>query len=309
MERREVVKKSSNYEDFFNKNNSSKKGDWLEKGMKGVFLFSSTIAVIGIFFICLFIFAEGLPFIAKIGIKDFIFNTNWSPTNSTPSYGILPMILGSIYVTLGAMIIGVPLGLATSIYMVYYAPKSWIPFLEAAVNLLASIPSIVYGFFTLTVVVPFFRDLFGGTGMSLFTASVLLGIMILPTIISLSQRALEDVPKGFLDGSYGLGASKERTILHVAVPAASSGILASVILGIGRAMGETMAVILVAGNQARIPRSIFDGLRTLTTNIVMEMSYAAGDHRQALIATGAVLFIFILIINTVFRAVSKKVKQ
>ena len=279
-----------------------------ERGMKGIFFLSSSISIIGLVSICFFIFSYGLPFIAKIGIKDFIFGTQWAPTNSDPKYGILPMIFGSFWATFGALLIGAPLGIGTAVFIQYYLSPKIRDLGNVAVQLMASIPSIVYGFFTLTVVVPYIRKIVGGTGMSLFTASLLLAVMILPTIISLSKVSLQEVPKSIFDGSLALGASKEETILKVGIPYAFPGILSSVILGVGRAMGETMAVLLIAGNQARIPHHIFDGVRTLTTNIVLEMSYASGDHRLALIATGAVLFIFILLVNLSFHLLSKKVR-
>lgn len=240
------------------------------------------------------------------GIGDFLFGSVWTPSNSTPQFGILPMIIGSIVITIGAIIIGVPTGVFTSVFMARFCPPSLYKFLKPAVNMMAAIPSIVYGFFALRVIVPLMKNWVGGTGMNILTASILLGIMILPTIIGMSEASLRAVPKSYYEGSVALGATHERSVLRVVVPAAKSGIVSSVILGVGRAIGETMAVILVAGNQPRIPSSLTQGVRTMTTNIVLEMAYAAGQHREALIATAVVLFIFIIIINGVFSIVKRK---
>lgn len=277
--------------------------------MKGVFLISAIMSIIAIIFICIFMFAGGIPFIQEYGLKNFLLGTEWKPSNTPASFGILPMILGSFYVTLGAIIIGVPIGVLTAIYLAKFCNKKLYKVLKPGINLMAGIPSIVYGFFALIVIVPIIRDIFGGTGMNILTASILLGIMILPTIISMSEAALRAVPDSYYEGSIALGASHEKAIMSVVVPAAGSGILSSIILGIGRAIGETMAVILVAGNQARIPQGLTKGVRTLTTNIVIEMAYAADQHREALIATAAVLFIFILIINGSFLIVKRRSKN
>ena len=280
----------------------------IEGFMKYVFMFCAAISIIAIILISYFIFAEGLPFIFKYGLGDFLSGKEWKPSNNPPVYGILPMIVGSIYVTMGAIIIGVPIGILTAIYMAKFCDGKLYKFLKPCVNLMAGIPSIVYGFFALVVVVPIMRELVGGTGMNMITASILLGIMILPTIIGVSESAIRSVPKSYYEGSIALGASHERSVMNVIVPAAKSGILSSVILGIGRAIGETMAVVLVAGNQPRIPETITQGVRTMTTNIVLEMAYAAGEHREALIATASVLFIFILLINAGFLIVQRRRK-
>lgn len=280
----------------------------LEGFMKYVFLFSSAISIIAIILISYFIFAEGLPMIFDYGVSNFLFGDKWAPSNSPPSYGILPMIVGSLYVTLGAIIIGLPIGVLTSIYMAKFCHDQLYRLLKPALNLMAGIPSIVYGFFALVVIVPIMRELVGGTGMNIVTASILLGIMILPTIIGISESAIRAVPNSYYEASIALGASHERSIMSVILPAAGSGILSSIILGIGRAIGETMAVVLVAGNQPRIPESITQGARTMTTNIVLEMAYSAGEHRQALIATASVLFIFILIINAGFSIIKRRKK-
>ncbi|WEQ86092.1 phosphate ABC transporter permease subunit PstC [Streptococcus dysgalactiae] len=275
------------------------KQSFKEAIFKAIFFMSAAVAVVAILLICYFIFRNGLPFMADYGFSRFLLGSDWSPTNNPASYGILPMIIGSLLVTFGAILIGVPTGVLTAVFMVYYCPKPIYGFLKSAINLMAAIPSIVYGFFGLQLLVPWVRT-FSGNGMNVFTASVLLGIMILPTIISLSESAIRAVPKTYYSGSLALGASHERSIFSVILPAARSGILSAIILGIGRAIGETMAVILVAGNQPVIPSGIFEGTRTLTTNIVLEMAYASGQHRDALIATSAVLFFFILLINAGF---------
>lgn len=271
-----------------------------ENFMKYFFFVISLISVAALLLICYFIFSEGIPFVKEYGLKEFLFGKVWAPRNVPASYGIVSMVVGSVYTTLGAIIIGLPIGLLTAIYMAFYANKKAYKILEPAVQLMAGIPSIVYGFFALVVIVPLVRKSFGGDGMNIITASLLLGIMILPTIISICESSLKAVPKSFYQGSVALGASKEISIFKVVVPAAKSGIISSFILGIGRAIGETMAVYLIAGNQPRIPTSITQGVRTLTTNIVIEMAYATPKHRQGLIATAMVLFIFILIINTIF---------
>jgi len=279
--------------------------DVRETVMKYVFLISALISVLSIILIFYFIFSGGLPFILRQGVWEFLTGTNWRPTASQPEFGILPMIVGSLIVTGGAILIGVPIGVLTAVYMVFYCPKAYYRYAKSAINLMAAIPSIVYGFFALQIFVPFFR-IMGRSGMNMVTASLLLGIMILPTIIGLSESAIRNVPKSYYQGAIGLGSTHERAILTVVVPAAKNGILSAIILGIGRAIGETMAVILVAGNQPRIPTELNQGVRTLTTNIVMEMAYATGQHREALIATAVVLFVFILIINLFFTRVKNK---
>lgn len=274
--------------------------------MKYVFLFCASLSIISILLIFYFIFSGAIPFFKEEGLWHFLTSSNWRPTASNPKFGIYPMIVGSVIVTLGAIIIGVPIGVLTALFMAYFCPPKLYRFAKPAINLMAAIPSIVYGFFALQLLVPLSRQLFGGTGFNIITASILLGIMILPTIIGLSESSLRAVPKTYYDGSIGLGATHEASVIRVILPAARSGILSSVILGIGRAIGETMAVILVAGNQPAIPRNLTSGVRTLTTNIVLEMGYASGRHREALIATAAVLFAFIIIINSIFMIIKKK---
>ena len=268
---------------------------------------AALVSIAAVALICIFLFANGVPAMAKIGIFNFIGGSTWAPLNEPAEYGIFPMILGSIYVTAGALVVGVPIGLLTAVYLAKFCPKHIYKVLKPAVELLAGIPSVVYGFFGLVVLVPFIRDNIGGDGTgSILTASILLGIMILPTIITVSESAIRAVPDSYYEGSLGLGATHERTVFRVILPAAKSGILAGIVLGIGRAIGETMAVILVAGNQAIIPDSVLSGVRTLTTNIVMEMGYASGLHREALIATGVVLFVLILLINALLSIVKRR---
>lgn len=275
-----------------------------EKGMHGVFLISACASILSVAMICLFLFANGVPAIGKIGIFQFLLGQKWKPGNNI--FGIFPMILGSIYVTAGAILVGVPIGILTAVYLSRFCPKGLYRLIKPAIDLLAGIPSVVYGFFGMVVIVPVMSALFGGSGKSMATASVLLGIMILPTIIGVSESAINAVPGSYYEGALALGASHERSVFFATLPAARSGILAGVILGVGRAIGETMAVIMVAGNQARMPKGIFEGVRTLTANIVMEMGYATDLHREALIATGVVLFVFILIINLSFSMLSRK---
>ena len=280
--------------------------NFTETFMKYVFIVCASLSILSIILIFYLIFEGGVPFILEEGIGNFIFNEVWRPTASNPSFGILPMIVWSLVVTAGAIIIGVPIGVLSSIFMAFYCPDWLYKFAKPAINLMASIPSIVYGYFALRLFVPFFRDLMGGTGMNIVTASALLGIMILPTIIGLSEASLRAVPKEYYSASVGLGADHDRSVMRVMLPAAKSGILSAIILGIGRAIGETMAVILVTGNQPAIPNDLNQGVRTLTTNIVLEMGYASGRHREALIATAVVLFIFIILLNTAFMFVKNR---
>lgn len=282
-----------------------------ENVARGVFTLTALISVAAIILICGFLFVNGIPAIKEIGLKNFIFGTKWAPTNSNPSFGILPMICGSFLVTLGAILIGVPVGILTAVFMSRFCPKKIYSFLKTASDLMAGIPSVVYGFFGLVILVPLvrlLRDNFGmnTNGCSILTASILLGIMILPTIVSVSEASIRAVPESYYEGARALGATHERSVFCVIVPAAKSGILAGVILGVGRAIGETMAVIMVAGNQARMPEGILSGVRTMTANIVIEMGYATGLHRESLIATGLVLFVFILIINLCFSFLKRK---
>ena len=279
---------------------------WKEKLMQGVFFIAACTSVLAVALICVFLFINGVPAMKEIGFVKFLTGTVWRPNNDI--YGIFPMIMGSIYVTAGAILIGVPIGILTSVFMAKYCPKQIYPVLKGATELLAGIPSVSYGFFGLVVMVPAIREFGktlrqagilhkGGDGNSILTASLLLGMMILPTIIGVTESNIRAVPSQYYEGSLALGATHEQSIFKVVLPAAKSGVIAGVVLGIGRAIGETMAVIMIAGNQARLPESIFEGVRTMTANIVLEMGYASGLHREALIATGVVLFVFILIIN------------
>ena len=275
-----------------------------EKTMKWVFMTAAALSILAVVLICLFLFANGLPAMGKIGVFDFLLGQKWKPRNNI--YGIFPMIVGSIYVTVGAIIVGVPLGILCAVFLAWFCPKRLYKIVKPAMELLAGIPSIVYGFFGLVVLVPIMQNLFGGSGKGVLTASILLGIMILPTIIGVSESAIRAVPRSYYEGSLGLGATHERSIFFAVLPAAKQGILAGVILGVGRAIGETMAVIMVAGNQPIVPGSIFSGVRTMTANIVMEMGYAADLHREALLATAVVLFVFILIINLCFSMLKRR---
>jgi len=275
-----------------------------ENIMKVVFLLAACSSIAAVALICVFLFVNGVPAIGKIGVFDFLLGQKWKPLNDI--YGIFPMILGSIYVTAGAVIIGVPIGILCAIFMAKFCPKGLYKILKPAIELLAGIPSIVYGFFGLVVIVPIIQDLFGGNGKGILTASILLGIMILPTIIGVSESAINAVPDSYYEGALALGATHERSVFFSTLPAAKSGVMAGVVLGIGRAIGETMAVIMVAGNQAVVPKGLLSGVRTLTANIVLEMGYAADLHREALIATAVVLFVFILIINLSFSLIKRR---
>ena len=272
--------------------------------MHALFLICACVSILAVVLICVYLFASGVPAMAEIGFTDFLFGTKWKP--SSGYYGIFPMIIGSILVTGIAVIIGVPIGILCAVFMSHYCPKKLYRFVKPAINLLAGIPSIVDGFFGLVVIVPIMKDLVGGSGKSLLTAGILLGIMILPTVIKTTESSLNAVPRSYYEGALALGATHERSVFFASLPAAKSGILAAIILGVGRAIGETMAVILVAGNQTILPKSITSGIRTMTSNIVIEMGYAGGLHREALTATGVVLFVFILIINLCFSALKRR---
>ena len=278
-----------------------------EKVMEVVFMLCACVSILSVALICIFLFANGIPAMTKIGFFDFIFGQKWKPSNEV--FGIFPMIIGSIYITAGAVIIGVPIGILTAVYLARFCPEKLYKIIKPAVDLLAGIPSVVYGFFGLCVIVPFVRKHIGGDGNSILTASILLGFMILPTIINVSESSIRAVPEKYYQGALALGATHERSVFCTVVPAAKSGIMAGIVLGIGRAIGETMAVIMVAGNQARMPKGILEGIRTMTSNIVMEMGYATDLPREALIATGVVLFVFILIINTLFSILKNKDKE
>ncbi len=268
--------------------------------MQLVFLLSACTSIVAVAMICLFLFANGIPTLFKLGPLEFLTGIRWKPAEDI--YGILPMILGSIYVTLGALALGVPVGILTAVFLKAFCPARSYKFLKSCVELLAGIPSVVYGFFGLVVLVPAVREIWGGggSGSCILTASLLLGLMILPTIVDVAESSLQAVPREYYEGAVALGAGHVRSVFGVVLPAAASGVLAGVVLGVGRAIGETMAVIMVAGNQARMPQGILEGVRTLTTNIVIEMGYATDLHRDALLTTAVVLFVFILLINLGF---------
>ncbi|MBQ8903408.1 MAG: phosphate ABC transporter permease subunit PstC [Oscillospiraceae bacterium] len=278
-----------------------------EQLMHAVFLISACISIAAVVTICVFLFANGVPAIAEIGVFDFILGQKWKPLEN--QFGIFPMIVGSIYVTAGAILIGVPTGIFCAVFMAKFCPEKLYRILKPSIELMAGIPSIVYGFFGLMVIVPAMQNIFGGSGKGMLTASVLLGIMILPTIIGVAESAIRAVPESYYEGSLALGATSERSVFFAVLPAAKNGIMAGVILGIGRAIGETMAVVMVCGNQSVLPKNLTSGIRTLTANIVLEMGYAADLHRDALIATAVVLFVFILIINTLFSVIKNRSKD
>ena len=274
--------------------------------MQVVFLLTACMSILAVILICVFMFANGLPAIAELGPLKFLLGQKWKPNNNI--FGILPMIIGSIYVTVGAIVIGVPIGFFAAVYLAKFCSPKVYRFVKPAVELMAGIPSIVYGFFGLVVIVPLMQKTFGGNGKSVLTASILLGIMILPTIITVAESNIRAVPESYYEGSLALGATPERSVFSAVLPGAKSGILAGIVLGIGRAIGETMAVIMVAGNQPVIPNSLLSGVRTLTANIVMEMGYAADLHREALIATAVVLFVLILMLNSCCSALQRRDK-
>lgn len=274
---------------------------------KVLFTVAAGVSILAVALICVFLFASGIPAIGEIGVVEFLTGTVWRPASDV--YGILPMILGSVYATLGALVIGVPVGLLCAVYLSRFASPRVKRILTPGVELLAGIPSVIYGFFGLVVLVPLIRQTFAVQGMSLLAASIILGIMILPTIVTVARNAIDAVPGSYYEGALALGADHERSVFQVLVPAAASGIMAGIVLGVGRAIGETMAVVMIAGNQVQIPDSLLDGVRTLTTNIVMEMGYAADLHREALIATAVVLFVFVLLINLAFAALNARSRK
>lgn len=299
-----IKKRESNIEE---KNRGFKKNrsDLIEIFFEKIFLISALISILFVGIITIFVFAKGGPAILKIGFFNFIFGREWTPEIDV--YGILPMIIASILTAIGAIIIGVPIGVLTAVFLAEVAPNKVANIIRPAVDLLAGIPSVVYGFFGLVVVVPMIDKTWGGGGNSLLAATIILSIMILPIVISISENSIRSVPKEYKEGSLAMGASQIQTIFKVILPAAKSGIITSIVLGIGRAIGETMAVILVAGNTPLIPTSILDRVRPMTSNIALEMSYAFGLHQEALFATGVILFIFIMILNLLLNYFSSKV--
>jgi phosphate transport system permease protein len=280
-------------------NKGSRRGGFGESVMSAVFFGAALVSVLAVLIICLFLFGNGVPALFKIGLGRFLLGREWSPSDIPPLFGILPMIAGSFYVTAVAVGIGAPTGLLTAVFLARVCPAGLYRLLKPGLDLLAGIPSVVYGFFGMAALVPHFRS-------SILSAGILLGIMILPTMTAIAESALRSVPQQYYEGALALGSGHYRAVFSVLVPAARSGILAAVVLSMGRAVGETMAVIMVAGNQPRLPSSIFQGVRTMTANIVIEMGYAAELHREALIATGVVLFVFILLINLCFSALNRR---
>ena len=274
-----------------------------EKLIENALMFCAALFIIVIALITLFIFARGLPILLKVGIGDFLFSSDWRPTKGM--FGIWPMFVGSLAVTSASMLWAVPLGIITAIFMAEIAPFRVGRMLGNLVDLLAGIPSVVYGFVGLIVIVPFIRDLLGGNGLSVLAGGIILGIMILPTVINISRDSILAVPKEYKEGSLALGATHYQTIRRVIIPAARSGIITAVVLGMGRAIGETMAVVMVTGNSTVIPSSILAPVRTMTSNIVLEMGYASGDHQSALFATGMVLFVFIVGLNLMVKFATK----
>ncbi len=278
----------------------------MERLSKILFFISSLVSVAAVLLICLFIFNGAVPAVKDIGLFKFISGTQWKPNSDPQQFGILYMIIGSIYVSAGAIILGVPIGIFAAVFLAKFCPKKIYTVISQAVMLLSGIPSIIYGFFGMMLIVPFIANHFKGNGNSLLAASIVLAIMILPTIITISENALRALPNSYYEGALALGATKEEAVFKVMLPAAKSGIVTGVVLGIGRAIGETIAVGMVAGNSNILPTSIFKSVRTLTVNIVSEMGYASGLHYDALIATGAVLFVFILILNILLGLLSKE---
>ena len=280
--------------------------DWKERAIEKVLLATALSSILGLVLITAFILREGLPFIARQGLTEFAFSVEWAPTDEQPRFGILPMIAGSLSVTFGALALGVPLGLGCAVFLTEYAPRRVALFMKPALELLAGIPSVVYGFLGMVILVPWIRQWFGGTGYSILAASIVLSVMILPTIISISMDAIAAVPRSYREGSIALGATNWQTTYMLVLRAARSGIISAIILGMGRAVGETMAVIMVAGNSVALPRSLRDAVRTLTSTIGIEMGYAAGEHQHALFGVGVVLFIMIMILNSIALMASRR---
>lgn len=273
-----------------------------EKVMRGVFLFSAIFSILALATITVFLFVSGVPFMAKTGFAEFLFGSDWIPNADEPSYGIFPMIVASLYVTALSVVIGIGIGLLTAIALYKFCPKRLVFPIRQLINLLAGIPSVIFGLFGMTVIVPFIRDYISpsGVGYGILSASLVLGIMVLPTIVSVSLDALNSVPTTYYEGALALGATKEQATFKIMLPSAKSGILAGVVLAIGRAIGETMAVIMVIGGSPELPESLFQSVRTLTANIAMGAMESSGDTLSALIATGVVLFVFTMILNVSF---------
>ena len=275
-----------------------------EKIIRGLLIGVALTALSGLGLIAAFVFKEGIPLMAKVGLGKFIFSSDWYPAEH--EFGIFPMIVGSLEVTAGAMLVGVMFGLGCAVLLTQFCPPRLVSVLKPSIELLAGIPSVVYGFVGVTILVPFIRSCLGGPGLSVLASSIVLGVMVLPTVTSISADALRAVPRSYREGSIALGATEWQTTHMVMLKAARSGIVAAMILGMGRAVGETMAVIMVAGNTLDLPHGLLDPVRTLTSNIALEMGYAAGDHRRALFATGVTLFVIIMVLNTIAMTVSRR---
>lgn len=281
-----------------------------EKSVEMVLLVCAMVSVVSVLFISFFIFQRGLPLFKAVGVGDFLFGTDWAPSNETnPRYGILPFIVGSIYVTFGALILAVPVGILTAVFMAEIADKRAVEVMRSVVQLLAGIPSVIYGFFGVIIISKFIRETFGGTGYSMLSGSIILAIMVLPTVINITEVTIASLPKSIKEGSLALGATRWQTIIKVQLPAAKSGIIAGIVLGMGRALGETMAVLMVAGNAPMMPKGPLSKVRTLTMNIVTDMGYASGDHMTALFTTSIVLFLFILILNLTVNIIKGKTEE
>ncbi len=278
-----------------------------ERVIQLILFICAIIAVLGVILITYFIIKEGYPVIQKVGLLEFIAGHKWAPTQGI--YGIYPMILGSVLVTAGALVLGVPIGIGCAVFLAELAKPKIAGIIRPGIELLAGIPSVIYGLYGMVVIVPFIRRMFNNQGFSILAGSIVLAIMILPTIINVSESAIRSVPKDYKEASFSLGSSHWQSIKNVIVPAARSGIIAGVILGMGRAIGETMAVIMIVGNSPLVPESILSSARTLTGNIGIEMGYANGEHQQALFATGIVLFVFIMLLNIVANLIPKKVGE
>jgi phosphate ABC transporter permease protein PstC len=274
-----------------------------DKFAERLLLFIAFSAILSLLLITFFIFQQGVPLIFKVGLKNFL-SFHWAPTRG--HFGIMSMILGSLMVTVGALFVGIPLGLSCAIFLAEFSSKQIQSILKPVIELLAGIPSVVFGFIGIVVLVPLIRNLFGGSGFSVLGAGIILGIMILPTIVSISYDSIKSVPAAYRDGSFALGANRWQTILMVVLPSARSGIIAGIILGMGRAIGETMAVIMISGNALRVPHSILDSVRTITSTIALELSYSTGDHRAALFACGSVLFIIIVVLNIIAIRITRR---
>lgn len=275
-----------------------------EKVVERLLLAVALSAIASLALIAVFILKEGVPFMLQVGPRNFLFSSDWSPQDG--KFGIYPMIVASLWVTLGAMLIGAPLGVAGAIFLNEFVPRSVTRIIKPTIELLAGIPSVVFGFIGVVVLAPLIRSGLGGPGLSVLAGSVVLGIMVLPTVISISTDALSAVPNTYREGALALGATRWQAVHMVVLKAARSGIVASIILAMGRAVGETMAVIMVAGNAVKVPHSALDSVRTLTANIALEMGYATGLHRQALFATGVVLFVVIMILNSIAMAAVRR---